>query len=167
MGGLFFLEGDVAAVGFSVGGRVAGGAVGRPAMVEVVDHLRLVEGKIAGMGRLGAWDAGDEVVSPQHPSFPLELCAGAEEVGVVGHVEHCAELDAPGVFLRAVFFGLADEYGHPAVDGLGEFGVAFCAEDRAGACVGVEQGEVFGGEGEVAVGLAEVGDAEGEEDEVG
>ena len=86
-------------------------------------------------------------------------------MGVVGHVEHRAERDAPG--FSSGLAGLADEHRHAAVDGLGEFGVLARAEDRAGAGVGVQKRDVLGGEGEAALGVAQVFDGMGEEDELG
>ena len=42
------------------------------------------------------------------------------------------------------------------VDAAGEVGVAAGAEDGGGAGVGVDAGEVFGGQGEDSVGIVDV-----------
>ena len=60
-----------------------------------------------------------------------------------------------------------DQYRNSAVDALGDLGVSAGAEDRAGACVGVEKCEVFRGEREPSLWFIEVGSVEGEEHELG
>lgn len=109
--------------------------VGGPAVVELVDHLRFVERQEAGAGLV------------------------AEQVTVVGHVQHRLESDTPWVFLRLFVAGLADEDGHVAVDFFGEFGIGTGPENRAGAGVGVDEGEFLRCETEETLGLLEVVDA--------
>lgn len=119
----------------------AGGAV-----VEHLDHFAFVEADVG----LIALVPG--VVGAVPESVGVELFGGAEEAGVVGHVEHGVESDAPGVAGSGVVF--VDEDGGGAVDLLGEVGVGSGTEDGAGSGVGVEEGEVVGGEDEGAFGIA-------------
>ena len=105
-------------------------------MVEVVDHLRLVERQV--LRTVLA-----EHVARQLPAVGFEPVARAETVGVVRHVEHCAEPNAPRVLFRLVVLGLPDQHRHTAVDGLGELGIPARSEDGAGTGVGVEDGDVF------------------------
>src|SRR5690606_13485616 len=111
-------------------GHVAGvePVVGCPAVVELVEHLRFVQRQVALV-------AADEDVAFEPPALGLELLAGAEEAGIVGHVEHAEEPDPPRVLLGRAFF---NKYRYPAVDRLGDVSVALGAEDWAGAGVGVE-----------------------------
>src|SRR5579885_3287767 len=83
-------------------------------------------------------------------------------MAVFGHVQHAQERNAPRVAAGRAF---AEEHGHALVDGARQVGIGAGAEDRAGAGVGVEQGEVGGGEGEAAARIAQVlgaGEEEGE-----
>ena len=82
-------------------------------------------------------------------AFFVELRGGAEEVGIVGHVEHGVVLDRPDFLLIPV--GAVDEHGVLGVDFAGDVGVAAGAEDRGGAGVGVDAGEVVGREREAAI----------------
>lgn len=133
-------------------------------MVVVVDHFRFVEGQVAGFAGIG----DDEVVSFEAVALRFQLFAGTEQVGVARHIKEALfEGNAPGVFFGLAVAGFLDEYGDAAIDGLGEFGVRLGPEDGAGAGIGIEQGDVFGGQGKVAVGFAQVVGVEGEEDEIG
>ncbi len=118
------------------------------AVVELVNHLALVEGQVA-------LPVAHEDVAFEAEALALELLAGAEEARVVGHVEHREELDAPRV--AGLAFGFVHQHRHPAVDVFGELGVAGGAKDRRGSGVGVEQAEILGREGEAAVGVGDVG----------
>lgn len=60
-----------------------------------------------------------------------------------------------------------DQDRHPAIDVFGEFSILFTAEDRAGAGVGIDEGNIFGRELKMALFIAEIGNAVGKEDEVG
>src|SRR5690606_35791525 len=124
---------------------------------ELVEHLRFVQRQVA-------LAAADEDVAFEPPAFGLELLAGAEEAGIVGHVEHAEEPDPPRVLLGRAFF---NKYRYPAIDRLGDVGVALGAEDWAGAGVGVEECQILRGEGEAALVVAEIFDVVGEEDELG
>ncbi len=82
-----------------------------------------------------------EDVSGKCPAVGLQLFPGAEEVGVVGHVEHRCKLDPPRVARFALRF--VDEDGDATVDGLGDLRVPLAPEDGSGAGVGVQEGDVF------------------------
>ena len=59
-------------------------------MVEVVDHLRLVEREKSSV-------APTKEVAVQDPAVGLQLLPRSEQAGVVGHVEHRHEADTPWV----------------------------------------------------------------------
>ena len=103
-------------------------------------------------GLAGGGGAGEDVAS-EGPAVGFELVAGAEQVGVVRHVEHGHEREAPGV---AVGVAVADEDGDAAVDGEGELGVAAGSEHWAGAGVRVEQRQLLGREGEAGIGVEQL-----------
>ena len=69
--------------------------------------------------------------------------------------------------LPVFFTAVVDEDGDAAVDGLGDLGIASPPENGAGPRVGVEEFDVVAGELDVALGVFEVFDGVGEEDEVG
>lgn len=98
-------------------------------MVVVVEHLSLVDWQVA-------LTTSAKDVALQFPTVALKLLAGAEEAGVVGHMEHRHEGDAPGVavLLRALFY----EDGDTTVYSLDDLCVATAAEDGAGSGVGIE-----------------------------
>ena len=75
----------------------------------------------------------------------FELACGAEEMGVVGHVEHAHVPHRPNADL--LIAGAVDEDGMALVDATGDVGVAARAEDGGGAGVGVDAGEVGGARG--------------------
>src|ERR1017187_3704084 len=60
------------------------------AMVEKVDHLRLVQ-------REHASPTSGKDVTVQVPAILLQLLAGVEQIGVVGHVEKVFEPNTPSV----------------------------------------------------------------------
>ena len=117
--------------------------------------------------RYAALGAAGEHIALQPPAFLLQFFARAEQAGVAGHVEHLHEPDAPGVgFRRAVPRFLPEDPG-AAVHLARDLHVFAGAEDGAGARVGIEQGDVFGGQGEAPLGFAQVLDAAQEKGEIG
>ena len=118
-----------------VGLRFGLAFVGAEAMVEVAYHLGFVERK--------------------HVAF----VAGPEQVGVVCHVEHAQERQAP----RVLFGVVAPEDGDALVDADGDLGVAAGAEDRGGAGVRVDEQDLLGRHAEAAIWeVSHVAGAEGE-----
>src|SRR5437867_511002 len=85
-------------------------------------------------------------------------------MGIVGHMEHRAESNAPRVILRP---RLADQHWDAAVDCLRELSIARGAEDRASAGVRVQECNVLDGEGEAAVRIAQLVDLSSKENELG
>src|SRR2546430_7142376 len=83
------------------------------AMIEEVDHLRLVQ-------REHAFPGAGEYVAAQVPAICLQRLAGTEQVGVVGHVEEILDGDNPGV---AVSLRLVPQHGDAAAYRDGEVGV--------------------------------------------
>lgn len=118
----------------------------RPPMIELVDHLRLIEREVA-------LRAAHEDIPLQGPPLPLQLLPRPEEVRVVRHVEHPEEAHPPWVPLRIV---LPDEDGDAAVDPLGDLGVAAGAEDRAGPGVRIQECDILAGEEEAALGVVQL-----------
>ena len=117
-----------------------------------MEELRLVQRQV--LATVGV----DEDVAPQYVAIALQLLACTEKAGVVGHVEHGRELYAPTVLLRLGATRLLPKHSRTLVHLSRDLGVAFAAEHRAGERVGVEKGEVLGGQREVAVRLAQVVD---------
>ena len=91
-------------------------------VIVLVDHLRFVE-------PLPDAVLSDGSARPR-PAVParFQLLPGAEEVGVVRHVEHALEGDAPGLTSSG---SLAHQHRRGAVELLGDLGIARGAEDRA------------------------------------
>ena len=87
-------------------------------------------------------------VAIEVPAVLLQFLTGVEEVRVVRHVEHAHKGDSPGVTVGVV---LPDQDGDSVVDAQSYLGIAAGAEDRAGARVWVEQGDLVGREGEAPV----------------
>ena len=106
-------------------------SVARPSVVEMMDHLRLVQGQIL-------HPVFAEHVPHQLPPVAFELLPRVEEVRVVGHVEHGAEPDTPRIVLGLVVPGFTDEHRHAPIDRLGQLGIATGAEGRASPGVGVQ-----------------------------
>ena len=85
-----------------------------------------------------------------HPvAIFLQFLRGAEVFGVVRHVEHRRECNAPGVALFSG--GFIHQHGRVFVDLAGQFHIPAAAEDGARPRVGVEEREVLGRERERAV----------------
>ena len=106
--------------------------VGRPPMVELMNHLRLVEGEVVnGEWRMGscewrmvnggwrmvngghfrAFAIGHSPFALVHRRFALHVHGVEEQAAVVRHVEHRRKRDAPGILFRLVVPGLGDEHG--------------------------------------------------------
>lgn len=102
--------------------RVLGVLIRRPAVVELVKHLGLVERQVTVVGAY-------ENIALAAVAVGLDLSCGAEVVRVVGHVEQRLERQPPGVGLGLAVPRLAPEHRHAAVDGLGELGVGLGAKD--------------------------------------
>ena len=114
-------------------------------MVELVDHPALVEGQIQVISALPT------VALDRVEAGGFKLGRGAEEVRVVGHVEHGVVADGPRLALLAV--GAVYEDGMARVDATGDLGIAAGAEDGRGAGVGVDAGEVRRRQREAAFGI--------------
>ena len=129
-------------------------------VVECLHHLAFVERQIQSVPSL-------PVVAALHGIEPIgvKLGSGAEEMGVVGHVELTQILHRPSTDLFVA--GAVDEYGMAFVDAAGDVGVAAGAEDWGGAGVGVDAGEVGGSQGETASRIANGGGVVEEEGTVG
>ncbi len=126
-------------------------------MIEVMHHLRLIQRQIPLRPSL-------KHIAAQLPAVLLQLLAGAEQAGVVRHVEHRRELHPPRV---AVGLVLVDEHGDAAVDVLRELGVDLRAEDRTGLRVRVHERDLVARERKASPLVDDVLDAVGEEDEFG
>ena len=88
-------------------------------------------------------------IAAQPPAVLLQLLARAEEVGVVRHVEESLlELHPPRILFGRGGGRLLHKHWHAAVDVLGELGVHFGAEDRAGLGVWVYERDLVAREGE-------------------
>ena len=131
-----------------------------PSVVEVMNHLRFIQRQV--LRTVLA-----EHVARRLPTVSFEVFARVETMGVVRHVEHCAESDAPRVLLGLAVPGFPDQHRHTAIDDLGEFGIPARPEDGARTGVGVEEGNVVGRESEAAFGVGQRLDAVGEEDKLG
>ena len=116
--------------------------------------------------RHAALGAAGENIALQPPARLLQLFARAEQAGVAGHVEHLHEPDAPGVGLRLAVPRFLPEDPSAAVHLARDLHVFLHTEDGARARVGVEQGDVFGGQGEAPLGFAQVLDAAQEKSEL-
>ncbi len=117
---------------FFLGGDIAGGGVwlvGGPTMVELMDEFGFVEREFVGSAFI------------------------FEEGAIVGHVENCLEFESPGV---AGGGGFVPEDVDVGIDVFGEVGIGFGAEDGCGLGIGVDEGKICRGEGEVAFGVIEV-----------
>ena len=128
-------------------------------MVEVPDHASLVERQVQ---RLSSFPA---VALHRVESIGFKLGGGAEDMGVVGHVEHSHIPHRPNAVLFIA--GAVDEDGVALVDAAGYIGVAAGAEDGGGAGVGVDAGEVVGSQGETAIRIVNGGGVVEEEGTVG
>ena len=119
-------------------------------MVERLHHLPLVERHPLSRGAV-------EAVAADRPgAFPLlQLLPGAEPAGVVRHVEHSNVPHRPGPDLLAG--GTVHEHGQAPVDRGRQLGVPPGAEDRGGAGVRIDRGEVFRREREAVVGVRKLG----------
>ena len=177
------------------GGQVGAGAgaharVGAEAVVEVPDHLGFVKRQVASGERRMVTIRHSPFPIRLHKPIPhqpvplrLQLRPRAEEMRVVGHVKHAQEANAPRIGfgeLRvansewlALFHSpfpirhsLVHQHRHAAVDGFRQFGILTGAEDGHGASVGVDAGQVLGGEGEAPPRVAQVLGAGGEEDKL-
>src|SRR5690606_33448044 len=103
---------------------------GGPAMVIVMNHLRLVQGHPNPAIRV-------------HPNSALlmrscgaQLSCGAEKPTVICHVKHAHELDAPGVPVYAL--SLINQHRDPVVSLEREFRVGPGTEDRTSPGIGVD-----------------------------
>ena len=105
-------------------------------MVVLMKQLGLVERQVAFLGT-------DEIVALKLPSLVAQVLARTEQVRVVGHVEHSLKLHAPRILLRLPVPRFPPEHAGAAVHLARNFHVAPCAEDRAGARVGLEQQEIL------------------------
>src|SRR5579884_4331726 len=95
-------------------------AVGGPAVIELMQHFGFIQRKVSLPPQLK-----DILFEPIF--FPFQLTSRAEEVGVVGHVEHCEEADAPWIAVLAL--GLVDEHGYALVNSFRNLGVAAGTKD--------------------------------------
>ena len=97
-------------------------------MIEVPDHLGLVQ-----------WEpdlvAFNEAVPHQRETVGQKLFPRAEEVGVVGHLEHGEERYAP----RVLAHGLVDQHRDALVDGAGQRRVCRGSEDGTSTCIRVDE----------------------------
>src|SRR5579875_444637 len=121
-------------VAFGFGGK----RVGAEAVIEMRDHLALIERQATFLTLI-------KDVAAQFPSIADQLCVGTEEMGIVCHVEHSAKGYVPGIDFYWFFL---NQNGQALIDGSGEFAVAARAEDGTGARVGIDQAQVFGGQRE-------------------
>ena len=130
-------------------------------MVELVDHLRLVERQVLRT-------ALAEHVTRQLPAVGFEPFPRVKEVRVGRHVEQALfESNVPRIVLRLAVLRFPDQHCHTAVDGLGQFGLPTGTEDGASAGVGVEEANFLGRQDESAFRVAQHINAVGEEDELG
>lgn len=125
-----------------------------------MDHLRLVKRQVLHAALV-------EDVARQLPAIGFEPFPRAEAIGVVGHVEHPAESDAPGILLGLAVPRFPDQHRHAAIDSLGELGIPAGTEDGAGVGIGIEEGDVLGRQDESALGVPQRLDGVGEENELG
>ena len=157
-------QGEFGGIGLLFGAQIACIAavwqVGGPAVVVVVDHFGFIEGQVEVVSH-------DEAVALQCAVLGEEVVVGVEEVGVIRHVEHSLKANLPRVDLFAFFGRFADEHGGGAVELFGQLRIGFGAEDGAGSGVGVDEGELFGGQGEPALLLFEMADVGGEKKQIG
>ena len=128
-------------------------------MIKRLHHLPLVQRQIQFLSFL------PEIALHRIEAVGSELGCGAEEMGVVGHVEHAHVPNRPGADL--VFAGAVYEDGVALVDAAGDVGVTAGAEDGGGAGVGIYVGEVDGGQGEAAIRVDDRGGVVEEEGAVG
>lgn len=128
-------------------------------MIIRLHHLSFVQGQIQFLSLLPA------IALHRIKAVGSELSFSAEKMGVVGHVEHAYVPYRPGA--RHLLAGAVNEDGVAFVDAAGDVGVAAGAEDGGGAGVGVDAGEVGGGQGEAAVRIVDGGGVVEEEGAVG
>ncbi len=98
------------------------GCVAAPAMVKLVDHLRFVK-------------------RPCRPFVALRRTV-AEQLAVLGHVEHTQKPDAPWVCRRKHLASgiprrLFDKHWYTPIELLGQLGITCAAKNRASTSVGV------------------------------
>ena len=92
----------------------------------------------------------------QAASRSLQLRPRAEEAGVVGHVEHGRVFHRPRLYRLARRAINQDR--EAVVDRGGQCGVAAGPEDRRGAGVRIDAGEVLSRQRKTAFGIVEFGD---------
>ena len=89
------------------------------------------------------------------PSVSSKLRPRAEQVGVVGHIEHSHIIHRPrfdGFAQRAIY-----KDRQPAVDCRRQVGIAARAENRRSAGIRIDPGEISGRQREAAFGISEFG----------
>ena len=113
-------------------------------MVKSLHHLPLVQRHPHSTGAIPTIPADGE------GAFPLlQLLFGAEQVGVVGHMEHSGVLHRPGFLLFPC--GTIHQDGETLIDAHGELCVPAAAEDGGCAGVGIDAGKVFRSEGKTVL----------------
>ena len=95
-------------------------------------------------------------VTVELPSFFRQLPLGAEQAGVVGHVEHRRESHSPRIRSRPPSLPLPPKDAGIAVHLARDLHVPAGAEDRTGTRVRVEQCEVLGGQSESTLRLRQL-----------
>ena len=109
-------------------------------MVEMVDHLRFIEGKVP-----SSHCVQNMLPSRAQPSASNSSLGTTPSRWPCGASQEC---DAPKDCFRRVF---ADEYGDTTVNALGDLGVSLTAEDGQRLGIRVYQGDIVGLKGEVAI----------------
>ena len=105
-----------------------------------------------------------EPVGFQPPPGRRQVRTRAKQAGVVGHVKHAQESQAPRVAVRVT---LAPEHAAASVDRKRHSGVTLCLEDWTGSCVRIDGLDVGGTQGKVAFRVVEVRDRLSLKQEVG
>ena len=129
-------------------------------MISEVHHVLLIQRQILLRPPL-------KHIAAQLPAVLLQLLARAKETGVARPVEESLlELHPPRVLFGRGGGRLLHKHWHAPVDVLGELGVDFGAEDRAGLGVRVDERDLVAREREAAALVGEVLDHVREEHEL-
>ena len=127
-------------------------------MIVNMHHLAFIQRQIALL-------TFHKVISLQLKDLRFQLLFGSKQMRIIGHMKHSAKLYSPWIAINRIVFVYQNQ--HPAIDIFGKFCILFTSEDRAGAGVGVDEGNVCGRKLEMALLIAEIRYAVGKEDEVG